>query len=255
MSNQYKEDIPNELECKIKAICDKYKIPQSSLEYNWNGLNEAFINLLFQYYNLQITKAVQKDFERKQSPNTSSGDSEPSDDLRQCITNVLNWGGIHSASEETIKEYALQLLEMESVKDKKEEVKKVITEKVENISSWTKVLAAYAPDCFWIYDSRVAIALRFLYPETNWFIPQAHGVNVQKEVSEMRNKLNEINKKKKSMTKKLSYLEYYNLLNTTCSPHERGHYEKRLFMLGGLLLDHYKDNKNILDDLARSIKR
>ena len=96
----------------------------------------------------------------------------------------------------------------------------------DKLSSWTKILAAYDPNRFWIYDTRVAIALCFLDPY-EWFIPGNGG---------RENRIGGVLIEAQAKNQKDSYNEYLSLLrNDQIAPWMRGHYEKQLFMLGGLL--------------------
>ena len=120
------------------------------------------------------------------------------------------------------------------------------------LASWTKVLAAYKPDKFCIYDSRVAISLRFLnillpvdkrFARGDWYTPAPNKdddtKNLQKGIGPG------VNTEFATTTKYASacYQEYCNFINNqiindrTIAPK---YFEKRLFVLGGLLNDLYE---------------
>lgn len=110
------------------------------------------------------------------------------------------------------------------------------------LSAWTKVLAAYDNKRFWIYDSRVAIALSFLYKDINWYIPQANDRNG--EHPQLVNIINEINHRREGTTilsPEDSYCLYLRRMGETQDP---CHIEKQLFMLGGFLGDMCVDREN-----------
>ena len=102
-----------------------------------------------------------------------------------------------------------------------------------NLSSWSKVLAAYDQKNFFIYDSRVAIALNLIYQDPNiniperfvWFIPAGRSILSQVMKQEL--------KEGKATD---SYLRYLALLKGSIPDSEwrkRREIEQKLFMLGG----------------------
>ena len=95
---------------------------------------------------------------------------------------------------------------------------------------------------FWIYDSRVAIALSFLYAdEYNWYIPLANNA----EASDLKDCIN--NRRGNAGDIEESYRLYLDLLKGMDhgTPERRSSYEKKLFMLGGILTDYFTMTRKI----------
>ena len=111
------------------------------------------------------------------------------------------------------------------------------------LSGWTKALAAYDNTRFWIYDSRVAIALSFLYRDINWYIPPANDQGGKHP--QLVNIINAINSRREGMGTTLSpedsYCLYLRRMGETQNP---CHIEKLLFMLGGFLGNKCVDQNN-----------
>ena len=108
------------------------------------------------------------------------------------------------------------------------------------LSTWTKVLAAYDPTRFWIYDARVALALRYL--GYRWFIPESRShlkimaTIINEETPNLVNEYNSYNKYLSLLLQQETQRDSAAKIIQTAS-----HFEKRLFMLGGAIRDRYKD--------------
>ena len=144
----------------------------------------------------------------------------------------------------------------------KKKTNRMNKKRITPLSTWTKVLAAYDPTRFWIYDARVALALRFLsniengLEHYNWFIPASRQYLHEMTVL--------LNADLDVAAPKESYQKYISLL--LCQEEDRAsanriiktasHFEKRLFMLGGKLRDLYKtgtpETQNAIIALART---
>lgn len=138
------------------------------------------------------------------------------------------------------------------------------------LASWTKILAAYKPEEFWIYDSRVAIALRFLnqflekkYAQQkrgDWYTPVPKKDDDDGDTSYLQEKIGKgvYTDDSREKQAKRCYQDYCDLLRKTGRiEHDRNaagadaanlkssdeissSCEKKLFMLGGLLNDLYE---------------
>lgn len=128
------------------------------------------------------------------------------------------------------------------------------------LGTWTKVLAAYDPRRFWIYDARVALALRFLHVDNySWYMPNPYSPYITELVSNSHpnHQLNN-----DDATALDSYRQYLTLLlsQELNGNHSKirtaSHFEKRLFMLGGVLRDRYEkggeEEQNALVELLRN---
>lgn len=122
------------------------------------------------------------------------------------------------------------------------------------LASWTKILAAYKPDEFWIYDSRVAIALRFLNQflrktytptryESEWYTPAPKTSDGDGDTRKLQKIIGEgaYASANRRIHASRCYQDYCNLLKKNNNP---SLLEKKLFMLGGLLNDLSELNAN-----------
>lgn len=104
-------------------------------------------------------------------------------DPESVIKEILNWGfgettdknreGIvekHCNSIKNLFKYGKENID-EILFQRKD---KLFSKSWENIASWSKVLSAFDPDNYFIYDSRVAVALNIISPE-EWYLPEEHG--------------------------------------------------------------------------------
>ena len=212
-----RKQLKSELDTRICEFLKNSGIQKKQLVYEWKGWNEKNAIRLFQWFHEDLRMVLDK--------NDMPG-------IRLCIERILSWGGINKNKRNAgmFDDRFPKLLKQLDVQEG------VLTANVidARLSSWTKVLAAYAPDKFCIYDSRVAIALRFLFRDKDWFIPNPQGKNVQ----------NTADKLGKGADPEGSYREYLTLLQNA-NPNDPGKYEKKLFMLGGVLAEMYAQNPNL----------
>ena len=203
------------LDTRICVFLSNSGIQKEQLAYKWKGWNENNAVKLFSWFHKDLRAALDKDDDHE---------------ISLCIERILAWGGINKNKKNTkmIDERFPEMLRNLDIQDgnlNQEDID-------DSLPSWTKVLAAYAPDEFCIYDSRVAIALRFLIRDKEWFIPYPYGQNTMAAYKELK----KIFDKKNWLTPKESYWEYLDLLRNA-SPDNPGKYEKQLFMLGGVLAE------------------
>jgi hypothetical protein len=94
--------------------------------------------------------------------------------LMDCINDILTWGGIRD-KHLLIPDFSQAIKNIGAVTDIGELLTMVRRGSSWRIASWTKILAAYKPGEFYIYDSRVAIALSYISRELGlpcfWRIP------------------------------------------------------------------------------------
>lgn len=225
---------------RIDEFLTNAGISPSELSYDWMEENEIDVIKRFRHYHSCITEALRNDSEIQ---------------LDCCIESIVTWGDA-PVKKQTRKRFAslLQALNVmgddafpvtfedqrltvdpscpicyEFVKISTGNVNRPESNPPTPLSSWTKVLAAYAPERFWIYDSRVAVALCFLYRDVNWFIPSPHNKaadNLKKVID--KDRLSDLPEK--------SYKKYLELLKDV---RNQGRCEKKLFMLGGVLRDRF----------------
>lgn len=200
-----------DLDARINGFLKNSGIKKEQLAYKWKGWDETSSKKLFQMFHEDLRNAL---------------DNNVNPEISLCIERILAWGGINKNKKNAkmIDERFPNMLRKLDTQDgnlNQEDID-------DSLPSWTKVLAAYAPDKFCIYDSRVAIALRFLIRDKEWFIPEPKGQNTQAAADALGND--------NSLSAEQSYREYLDLLRNA-SPDNPGKYEKQLFMLGGVLAE------------------
>ena len=205
--------------CRLKHALDagirNYPGLEKRLAYCWHGHDETATDRQFEDFNQRLTRAV-----RRRNPDLEL--------IRGIIVEIVHvWGGINNYTGLEAR-YPGLLLELD-------EENPVGTQAVTPVSSWTKVLAAYKPEMFNIYDSRVAAALRFLIPDTRWFLPAPR---------ENRQALFQYMGRRGQLSQRESYALYMELLHETGDPLG---YERKLFMFGGLLRFDAKRKKVVPD--------
>ncbi len=178
----------------------KKNISEDQLEYHWKGLTARETDQMFEEFHTALETAVR---------------NKKKDKICVVITAIVKWGGV-TIGKRMLDEYPQKLLALD-------EDEPIGNEK--RLASWTKVLAAYKPGKFCIYDSRVAFALRALMPEECWFLPPS-----RKTGNDRYNRL----ERKGQLSPRESYEKYMRLLEAT---DDRVKYERKLFMLGGVLAD------------------
>ena len=191
--------------CQLVQSLNEYlaahHIPEQALEYCWRGKNESETDLRFADYHRRLNAAVRR---------------HRRGDVRDCVIEIVHdWGGIanYQGLADRYPDCLLHLDENNPVGNRNDTP----------LSSWSKVLAAYAPDKFNIYDTRVAVALRILIPGNQCFLPTARG---------NRERLLQHLGRNGQRSQKDSYAFYMDLLHGTGNPLR---YERKLFMLGGLI--------------------
>lgn len=202
------------LNTRINSFLNHSGIQANQLDYEWNGWDEGHACKLFQWFRDDLREAL---------------DKKNMHEIQMCIERILSWGGINKNKKIVNmfkNHFSVLLLELHRRNGALD--RDLIDMR---LPSWTKVLAAYDPEQFCIYDSRVAIALRFLFRKDNWFIPVSQKTNAGLLASTMGRGSEPIE----------TYLDYLDLLRNA-SPGNPGTYEKKLFMLGGVLTDMYANN-------------
>ncbi|MBQ9336597.1 MAG: hypothetical protein IJS14_04785 [Lentisphaeria bacterium] len=195
-----------------QRINDKY--PNVDLTYNWDypPTNQAIRN----FYGEPIDGLTEEEFTVRlfQKFNEAFQNAAGNKDRIKEIINLIvyHWGGIHGNHEETIERYADNLIngnlqEMETDT---------------GIASKSKILAAWNPNHYYIYDARVAIALQKLYFNIyRFYIPTPQG-----NVDAVREEL------ERSQGEAVTYPEFCEGLRNTQNGSQL---EKKLFMLGGYI--------------------
>lgn len=85
--------------------------------------------------------------------------------LKECVRNVLNWGGSYSPKE--LNDFTIALINIRNdIYYEKGTLLGTIEHLLEygadRIAFWSKILAAYKPGGYFIYDSRVAFSLSYI---------------------------------------------------------------------------------------------
>lgn len=194
--------------------------PNIDLTYRWNWppTDQALLN----FYGEPIEGLTEEEFSIKlfQKFHNALKKAEKDIDGVVKIINliVFGWGGIHGNQPGTIRKYANNLITG----------KLQILETVAGIASKSKILAAWEPDRYFIYDARVAIALQKLYfDEYKFSIPTPKtSENRKAEIKEITGKL------KQSRGCRVNYREFCEGLRKTGQGNQL---EKKLFMLGGYI--------------------
>ena len=212
------------------TICrDAHGIPEEKLDYNWSfspkkkqridtyleGINAKEIGteegtiLLFQNFNQALHRTVKTGKIIKTA---------------NVIADILYWGGINGNKREKLESYARQLYIIDTLSDNglKVAMEEFYYSKQDGIASWSKILAAWEPESFFIYDANVAAALQTLYAgRYRFFLPPSESKSVKKYYD------NTI--KKRGEDEQVDYHDYCVALQQTGNGI---HLEKRLFMLG-----------------------
>ena len=144
--------------------------------YEWNGKNEAETVEYFRKLSEQLDSALGAD------------ENHRFEVVGNAITAILDWGNI-SLGENGINQFIEEIqnvnrnyADIQPEDNNFERNVREILRRGRNgndwrISSWSKILAAWKPGTFFIYDSRVAIGLSIVKPDVTWAIPSARGKN------------------------------------------------------------------------------
>lgn len=165
--------------------------------YEWNGQNADSVNIDFANWHAAMSEAMERH-------DTAA--------LENIVGEIFRWGGV--GSERLKKVYAQRLRDQDT---------SVGASSVTPLSSWSKVLAAYAPKKFFIYDSRVAIALKVLVPEYAWFLPRSRQTDGRRQLTACL-RVND----RRAKTQAESYRNYLEILPEG----QQLECERTLFMLG-----------------------
>lgn len=212
-----------DLNARINTFLTNSGIQVNQLVYEWKGWDEVSACKLFQWFRDDLKKAL---------------DNQNTHEIQMCIERILSWGGINKTKKSANmfeNSFPIFLLELHRRNGNLD--RDLIDTR---LPSWTKVLAAYDPEQFCIYDSRVAIALRFLFRNDNWFIPSPQR-------NDARHLANTIGRGSEPIE---TYRDYLTLLRNAC-PGNPGSYEKKLFMLGGVLTDMHANFPNLWAQAAQ----
>lgn len=188
--------------------------------WNWPPTNETILK----FYGEPIDNLKEEEFTVKlfqkfhDALRQAAGDRDQVLKIIELI--VREWGGIGNHRPATLAAYADHL--------SNGNLKKLFT--VTGIASKSKILAAWDPEKYFIYDSRVAIALQTLYFDKYKFhIPNPRiGENRKEQIKRLLGEL------KKSSGERVDYSDFCEgLRNTECG----SRLEKELFMLGRHIQD------------------
>ena len=136
--------------------------------YDWKGKDELFTTLEFNKYSQELREAI--DQNRWQLLN----EGEIKKKIRIAVENILKWGGINQDEDN-----ALSFID--PIYDAQKSNSEWDPTNQDNVSSWSKIYAAYKPGEKFIYDSRVALSLSYISLQIDapcfWRIPSSRGVN------------------------------------------------------------------------------
>ena len=219
-----------QLHLLINNFINREPSVERSLEYNWFGWDNESTNELFRLFHNDLIKAIENNVQQN---NTYR--------LKNCITRILKWGGITTPGALS-ERYAKMITNVWSFSPPEQpseiDYNRIIGEEDETpLSSWTKILAAYNPEAFCIYDARTGVALRYL-TEENWYLPH-YTRTYNKAIKKIIRFYNGTSKTPNQLSHRESYKKYMKFLEET---HDPVGYERKLFMLGGLL--QFNDSQN-----------
>ncbi len=218
-----------DIETLIDSCRDEHNISKEALIYDWplsskkmkrldqylKGINAKEIGtedgtiLLFQNFGQALRKAVKAGIIKETA---------------KVISDILYWGGINGNKQETLESYArqLQIITILSDKDLEIAMEEFYYSKQGGIASWSKILAAWEPKSYFIYDANVAVALQTLYAGRYLFyLPPSESAAVKDYYDNIINNL--------SGEEQVDYHDYCEALRLTGNGN---HLEKQLFMLG-----------------------
>ena len=144
--------------------------------YEGNGKNEAKTVVKFSELSDKLTRALH------------DAEKQHDESVKNAIIAILEWGGI-TLGDNGIKQFTSEIQKVHqnsaNIMFGDNNFDQEVTEILKRgrngndwrISSWSKVLAAWKPGTFFIYDSRVAIGLSIVKPDVTWAIPSARGKN------------------------------------------------------------------------------
>ena len=140
------------------------------------------------------------------------------------IADILYWGGINGNKRKKLESYARQLHIIGNLPDSGQKValEEFYYSKQDGIASWSKILAVWEPESFFIYDANVAAALQTLYAGRYLFdFPPSESAAVKSYYEKNIKGL-----------KKGEYVDYHGFCEALRQMENGNHLEKRLFMLG-----------------------
>ena len=218
-----------DIEKLITTCRAAHGIPEENLIYDW-PLSDRQLERLTQYLeginDEQIgtedgTVSLFRNFSQALHRTVETGNV---DETVRIIANILDWGGIHGNKPKTLLSYARQLhivgiLPEDAINMAMEEF---YYSKQTGIASWSKILAAWEPESFFIYDANVAVALQIIYAgRFLFYLPPSESAAVK---SYYRDKFNNLGKGE--------YVDYRGYCEELRQMENGNRLEKRLFMLG-----------------------
>ena len=238
MSSVSQEDLKSFAEIVCGVL--QHKDNQEFLSYKWNS-NKAF-DLAHTFLKEKINSLVfesssdeEKTLELRRAASSCWNEISMDDKFKLFEWIVKKWGGIRSIGENTLNTYVKNINCLDSESPECESAKKFIFNAEENISSKSKCLAFLYPDKYFIYDSRVSMALiRILLKsrsEYTWKFPLPSGQS--KDFKELKNCLtNRIGTKRKPKVTYLQYCELIKMISELLGEGDSQLIEMKLFMLG-----------------------
>ncbi len=207
----------------------QHNYPNVDLTYNWKWPPEGQKILCFlmdpmdQLDKAQITEKLFQKFHDALKNAVETQDQSRVKKIIRLI--VVNWGGIKGNADSTIDRYAMDLIGNTLLND------------ISNgIASKSKILAAWDPDQYYIYDSRVAIALQKLYLDQYKFkIPTPNTGNNKAKKKKINETIRKLTRQTADNAEAVDYLNFCAGLRNTGRGSE---WEKKLFMLGGYIEQH-----------------
>ena len=196
------------------------KYPNVDLTYKWNWPPKN--QKILEFYGEPINGLTEEEFTVKLFQKFHNALTQAGGNQGRVIEIinliVYDWGGIHGNDDNTLNNYAQNLINgtLENVTN------------FTGIASKSKILAAWNPENYFIYDARVAIALQKLYfNEYRFNIPRPQTYSN----TGIRNLIDDL---EKSQGEPVDYLGFCRSLRTTGRGSEL---EKELFMLGKYIQD------------------
>lgn len=236
-----------DLKTFAKTVCNVLQNPKDPkiLEYKWPDDNTP--SFIKEKINFSLSLDEKKTLELRRVVHSSW--NEISEDQKLVLLGWLirDWGGIQNIHDETLITCIKHESCLGSESPESESAKKYFFGNFKNISSKSKCLAFMYPNKYFIYDSRVAIALIKIlskyHPKSSWtfHLPRDRGGDYDnfKKDPELKSTI--------ECRTKVTYLQYCELvkmISEFLGEEESQLIEMKLFMLGKHLKKIHIPNQN-----------
>lgn len=229
-----------------------HKDNQKFLPYKWSSdkaldLAPTFLKEEINSSDFKSSSDEEKTLELRRAASSCWNEISMDDKFELFKWIVKEWGGIRRIGENTLNTYVMNISSLDSESPECESAKQFLFKEKKNVSSKSKCLAFLYPDRYFVYDSRVAMALIKIlsecHPKFTWTFQLPPGKSGDYDDFKNDQKFKYLIEARTKVTY-LQYCELIKIISELLGEEDSQLIEMKLFMLGKHVQKFHIPNQN-----------